>query len=128
MAFADGIEPGLWKLTTRVESGGVVSPPRESGKCLTAEETQDVARSFSPVANTMNSECAPLERSFADGRLLWRLVCTGQLNMELTGEFHFDGPRHYSARVRSTAVMAGRQVADSLNMIEADWVSECPRQ
>jgi hypothetical protein len=24
MAFADGIEPGLWKITTRVETGGVV--------------------------------------------------------------------------------------------------------
>jgi len=43
IAFADGIEPGLWKITTRVETGGVVGPPRESGKCLTAEETRDLA-------------------------------------------------------------------------------------
>jgi len=125
MAFADGIEPGLWKITTRVETGGVVSPPRESGKCLTAEETRDLAKTFSPVANTVNSECAPLERSFVDGKLSWKLVCKGQLDMELIGEFHFDAPRHYSATIRNTAVMAGRQVANSLNMLDAQWVSEC---
>ena len=122
-----GIEPGLWKITTRVEADGVVGPPRESGKCLTAEETRDVAKTFSPVANTVNSECAPLERSFVDGKLLWKLVCKGQLDMELIGEFHFDAPRHYSARIRNTAVMAGRQVANSLNMLDAEWVSECSR-
>jgi hypothetical protein len=125
MAFADGIEPGLWKITTRVEADGVVGPPRESGKCLTAEETRDLAKTFSPVANTVNSECAPLERSFVDGKLLWKLVCKGQLDMELIGEFHFDAPRHYSARIRNTAMMAGRQVANSLNMLDAQWVSEC---
>jgi hypothetical protein len=126
-AFADGIEPGLWKITTRVEADGVVGPPRESGKCLTADETRDVAKTFSPVASTVNSECAPLERSFVDGKLLWKLVCKGQLDMELIGEFHFDAPRHYSARIRNTAVMAGRQVANSLNMLDAQWVSECTR-
>ena len=125
IAFADGIEPGLWKITTRVETGGVIGPPRESGKCLTAEETRDLAKTFSPVAKTVNSECAPLERSFVDGKLSWKLACKGQLDMELIGEFNFDAPRHYSATIRNTAVMAGRQVANSLNMLDAQWVSEC---
>jgi hypothetical protein len=125
IAFADGIEPGLWKITTRVESDGVVGPPRDSGKCLTAEETRDVAKTFSPVANTVNSECAPLERSFVDGKLSWRLVCKGQLDMEFVGEFNFDAPRHYSAAIRNRAVMAGTQVANSQQMLDAQWVSEC---
>ena len=127
IAFADGIEPGLWKITTRVESDGVVGPPRESGKCLTAEETRDLAKTFSPFANTVNSECAPLERSFVDGKLSWRLVCKGQLDMELIGEFNFDAPRHYSAMIRNRAVMAGMQVVNSQNMLDAQWVSECSR-
>ncbi len=115
IAFADDIEPGLWKITTRVEADGVVGPPRESGKCLTAEETRDVAKTFSPVANTVNSECAPLERSFADGKLSWKLVCKGQLDMELIGEFHFDAPRHYSAenpKHRGDGRAAGREFAE----------------
>ena len=28
-AFADGIEPGLWRITSRTETGGVIGPPHE---------------------------------------------------------------------------------------------------
>jgi hypothetical protein len=126
MAFADGIEPGLWKIMTRVATGVVLGPPQPSQKCLTSAQTGDLAATFSPVANTINSECAPLERSFVDGKLSWKLVCKGQLNMELTGEFHFDSPRHYSATVHSKAEMGGQQVANSQSVIDAQWVSDCP--
>jgi hypothetical protein len=126
VALADGIDPGLWKITTRIESGGVVGPPHETQKCLTAEQTRDVATTFSPVSRTINSECAPLERSFAGTKLTWKLVCKGALNMELSGDFTFDGPRHYSATVGNTAAMAGMPATNTKNMIEAEWISECP--
>jgi hypothetical protein len=127
VVHADGIEPGLWKTTTRVDAGGgVIGPPRASQKCLTPEETRDLAKTFSPVSRTINSECAPLESSLVDGNLKWKLVCKGQLDMELTGEFSFDKPRHYTATVTSKAAMAGQQVANSKTMLEAEWVSECP--
>jgi hypothetical protein len=74
----------------------------------------------------VNSECAPLESSLVGGNLKWKLVCKGQLDMELTGEFSFDKPRHYTATVTSKAAMAGQQVANSKTMLEAEWVSECP--
>ena len=51
-AFADGIEPGLWKITAQTKSEGMVSPPHESAKCLTADETRDLATTFSPVPRT----------------------------------------------------------------------------
>ena len=73
----------------------------------------------------MNSECAPIERSLAGGKLAWKLVCKGQLNMELTGAFNFDSPRHYTATIRSNATMAGMTVANSVSMLEAQRVSEC---
>jgi hypothetical protein len=124
-AFADGIQPGLWKIIGRVESNGVISPPRESAKCLTPEQTQDVATTFSPLSRTINSECAPIERNFADGKLTWKLICKGQLDMELTGDFTFDSPRHYSAVVHTKATMAGSPTVESVNTLEAEWVSEC---
>jgi hypothetical protein len=124
-AYADGIEPGLWKITTKVDSGGAVGPPNVSGKCLTAEQANDPAATFSPVARTINSECQPLERTFQDGKLSWKLVCRGELNMDLAGEFNFDGRKHYTATIRSKAEMGGRTVADSVSTIEAEWVSEC---
>ena len=60
VAWADGIEPGLWKITTRIETNGVLGPPHETQKCLTAEQTRDVA-----VANENQFEyqaCAVVAR------------------------------------------------------------------
>ena len=126
--FADGIDPGLWKVTTRTVSAGVLGPPHESSKCLTAAQTKDLGTTFSPVPNTINSECAPIERSL-DGPLLnWHLVCKGQIDMELTGKFDFDGPRHYTGVVRTKAQMAGMLMVDTENTLEGQWLSACPQQ
>jgi hypothetical protein len=124
-ASAGGIDPGLWKVISRTETGGVIGPPHESSKCLSVGDTGDLATTFSPVSRTENSVCAPIERSFVDGKLTWRLTCKGQLDMELTGDFTFDAPHHYSGTVRTKAQMGGMQMVDSQQTIEGQWVSEC---
>jgi len=124
---ADGIDPGLWKIITRTESAGVTGPPHESSKCLTVEQTQDLGTTFSPVPQTVNSVCAPIERNLEGPRLTWHLVCKGQLDMELSGEFNFDSPHHYTATVRTKAAMAGMAMVDSQNMLEGQWISACPQ-
>jgi Protein of unknown function (DUF3617) len=123
-ARADGIDPGLWQVTTQSKAEGMVSPPHESTKCLTEDETKDLATTFSPVPRMINSECAPIERKLDGGRLDWHLVCKGQLNVELTGAFNFDSARHYTAMVRTHATI-GDQVMDTLDMLEGRWVSAC---
>ena len=45
--------------------------------------------------------------------------------MELTGEFNFDSPHHYTATVRTKAAMAGKPMVDSQDTLEGQWVSEC---
>jgi hypothetical protein len=124
-AFADGIEPGQWRIISRTQTGGVIGPPHESSKCLTAEAVQNLATTFSPIASTVNSVCAPMERSMEGPRLTWRLVCKGQLDMELAGEFNFDSPHHYTGTVTTKAAMAGMQMVDSQDTIEGQWVSDC---
>jgi hypothetical protein len=126
-AQADGIEPGLWRIINRTETGGVIGPPHESSKCLTAEQTRDLGTTFSPVPSTVNSVCAPIERSLNGDKLTWRLTCKGQLDMELTGDFTFDSPHHYTAIMRTKAEMAGMQMVDSQNTLEGQWLSECPQ-
>jgi hypothetical protein len=127
-AYADGIDPGLWKVVTRTSNGGgAAGPPMESSKCLTADQTGDLGTTFSPVPQTVNSVCAPIERSLEGPRLTWHLVCKGQLNVDLAGEFNFDSPHHYTATVRTKADMAGMPMADSQNMLEGQWVSACPQ-
>ncbi len=122
---AAGVEPGLWKITSRTETGGVIGPPHLSSKCLTEAEASDVPTTFSPLARTVNSACAPIERSYDGETLTWRLVCKGELDMELKGEFNFDTPRHYTAIVQSKAVMLGQTMVDSQETLEARWVSAC---
>ncbi len=125
VAAADAIEPGLWRITTRTATGLALGPPQISSKCLTAEQARDVVATFSPVVGTVNSECAPIERSFVDGKLKWHLVCKGQLDMDMSGEFNFDSQQHYTATLHSKAEMAGSTVVNSQSLIEALRVSEC---
>ncbi len=122
--MADGIEPGLWKITARSQSNGLIGPPHESSKCLTADETRDLAATFSPIPRTINSDCAPIERTLEGARLTWHLACKGQLNVDLTGAFNFDSPHHYSATVRTQAAIGG-QTLETLDTLEGQWVSAC---
>jgi Protein of unknown function (DUF3617) len=126
-AGAGGIEPGLWKITGQGESGGVMGPPHESVKCLTADDTRDLGATFSPIPRTVNSVCAPIERNLDGPRLTWHLVCKGQLDMELSGDFTFDSPHHYTATVRSRSAMAGMPMTDTQDKLEGQWVSACPQ-
>lgn len=127
VARADGIEPGLWQIISRTQTGGVIGPPHESSKCLTPQDTGDLAVTFSPLSRTVNSTCAPIERNLNGSLLNWRLSCKGQLDMELTGEFNFDSPRHYTGTVQSKAAMAGMPMLDSQENIEGRWLSACPQ-
>jgi hypothetical protein len=127
IALADGIEAGLWKITTVVETNGMTGPPRETSKCLTAQQVSDLPATFSPIASTINSTCDPMQHSFDGKELKWHLVCKGQLDMELTGEFNFDSPHHYSGSVQSTASMGGQTMPGSKNTVEGQWVSACPQ-
>jgi len=127
LAHGDGIEAGLWKITTVVETAGRAGPPRETSKCLTADQVADLPGMFSPVANTINSTCEPMQRSFDGKKLTWHLVCKGQLDMELSGEFNFDSPHHYTGTVASKAEMGGQEMPSSKNTVEGTWVSACPQ-
>jgi hypothetical protein len=127
MAAAEGIQPGLWKIISHSETRGMVGPPRESRKCLSADQAKDVATTFSPISLTINSTCAPIERNFDGKHLTWHLVCTGQLNMDLAGDFTFDSPSHYKGQVHSKSEMAGMNGIDGIEVMEGEWVSECPQ-
>jgi hypothetical protein len=123
--FAGGIAPGLWRITSRTETGGVIGPPHESSRCFSAKEANDVVATFVPPVIAENSNCAPVEHSLQGGKLIWRLACRGQTDMEQSGEFIFDSPRHYTATLRTRAAVSGATMVDSQDTLEGQWVSEC---
>src|SRR5262249_43172546 len=125
-ASAEGIQPGLWKIISRIETNGAISPSQESAKCFTAEQARDLVATFSPAPTTINSECGKLESSLEGDRLKWRLVCKGQLNMEITGDYTFREGTQYAGIVRTKAEMGGMPMSDTVTTLYAERMSDCP--
>ena len=124
-ARADGLQAGMWRLLNKPVINGVSGPDQQTTRCLTPAAVADLDKTFSPVSRTTNSSCELVEHEATPQRLKWHLQCTGQMNSDVTGEFVFDTPEHYTATINTTASMAGRQMQDIRVTIEATRVGEC---
>jgi hypothetical protein len=127
MPFArgDGLEPALWRVLSRPVIDGVAGPEQQNTRCLTPADVADLEKTFSPVGGTINSTCEMVEHELTPQRLKWHLQCTGQLDMDLAGEFLFDAPEHYSATITTASSMLGRQLQAGRMTIEGQWVGRC---
>jgi hypothetical protein len=125
-ARAEGLRPGLWRILPHPVIDGVAGREQQNTRCLTPADVADLEKTFSPVGQTVNSTCEMVEHELMPGRLKWHLQCTGQLDMDLTGEFLFDAPEHYSATVTTASSMLGRQLQAGRMTVEGQRVGECP--
>jgi Protein of unknown function (DUF3617) len=124
-ATADGIEPGLWQITETVIMNGNRTPPQTKERCLSAEQAGDTAKTFSPEYRTVNSDCERAEFSSTASHLRWRMLCKGQLNMDVSGNFDFDTPKHYSAKIESKGSMGGQTMVETSVAIVGEHLGEC---
>ena len=124
-ARADGLQPGLWRVLSRPVIDGMAGREQQNMRCLTPADVADLEKAFSPVGRTVNSTCEMVEHELTPQRLKWHLQCTGQLDMDLTGEFLFDAPEHYSATITTASSMLGRQLQAGRMTIEGQRVGEC---
>jgi hypothetical protein len=124
-ARAEGLKPGLWRVLTRPVIDGVAGREQENMRCLTPADVADLEKAFSPVGRTVNSTCEMIEHELTSQRMKWHLQCTGQLDMDLTGEFLFDAPEHYTATITTASSMLGRQLQAGRMTVEGQRVSEC---
>src|SRR2546423_1829368 len=92
LARADGLQPGLWRVLSRPVIDGVAGREQQNMTCLTPADVADLEKAFSPVGRTINSTCEMVEHALTPRGLKWHLQCTGQLDMDLAGEFLFDAP------------------------------------
>jgi hypothetical protein len=125
-ADADGLRAGQWKTSQSAEINGVAGPLQQNMRCLTPEAVADLDKTFSPVSRTTNSTCERVEHEVTPQRLKWRLQCTGQLDMDVAGEFTFDSPEHYAAVIVAQSSMQGRIMQTVRTSIEGQRVGECP--
>jgi len=124
-AETPSIEPGQWKVTSNTRANGATMPPGVKARCLTAEQASDVAKTFGPVSNTVNSTCAPAVFETTGTQMKWHVQCKGQLDIEVWGDFNFDSPTHYTATVASKGWMAGALISDVKTELVGEHVGEC---
>jgi len=124
-AAADGIEPGLWQITESIIMNGNRTPSQTRTRCLSAEQAGDTATTFSPEYRTVNSDCERAEFSSTASRLKWRMLCKGQLDMDVSGDFTFDTPKHYTAKIESKGSMGGRTMVETSVSIDGEHLGEC---
>jgi hypothetical protein len=125
VARSDGLQAGLWSVRQSPVINDMTGPIQQNLRCLTPEAVADLDKTFSPVSRTTNSACERVEHESTPQRLKWRLQCTGQLDMDVAGEFIFETPQKYTATVTTEATMAGRLMQKSQVTIEAQWIGEC---
>ena len=125
-AGADGLRAGQWQTSQQAEINGVAGPVQQNTRCLTPEAVADLDQTFSPASRTTNSTCERVEHEITPQRLKWRLQCTGQIDMEVAGEFTFDSPEHYAAVITARSFMLGRLMQNVRTSIEGQRVGECP--
>src|SRR5258707_2396455 len=124
-AAADSIAPGEWKLTETIVMNGSKAPAQTRTRCLSPEQAVDTAATFSPEYRTVNSGCERVEFNSTPSALRWRMRCTGQLDMDVAGDFTFDTPKHYSATIVSKVAMAESDDVHTTVSIEGEHVGEC---
>jgi hypothetical protein len=122
---ADGILPGLWKITTAVVNNGMKLPSHTNVRCLTVEQVGNLADTFSPRFGGMNSTCERTQYVKSEQKLTWRLECRGQFNMDTTADFTFFSPIHYTAVISTKSWIADQQLSDSKVTLEGEYAGGC---
>jgi Protein of unknown function (DUF3617) len=121
---ADALEPGLWKVVTRVEMNGMQAPADAKTRCLKPDDARDLERTFAPEYRVQGSTCEPMQVEWAGQKLSWRVRCTGPLSMEVAGTYDFDTPRHYTGVVTMLGSMARREMR-TRTALEGERIGEC---
>ena len=123
-AGAEGLQHGLWKVTSTPTIQGAPGAPQVKIRCVTPEEAADVDKTFSPEVRSQNA-CERTEHEVSGTKLKWKLQCTGQPAMEVTGAFEFDTPQHYTALVTTNVAIGGQSMSSRVT-IEGERTGECP--
>jgi hypothetical protein len=121
---ADGLEPGLWKIVTRVEMNSLQSPAEPKTRCLKPDDARDLERTFAPEYRVQGSTCERMDVQWAGQKLTWRVHCTGALSMDVAGTYEFDTPQHYTGVVTLVGSMAGREMR-TRTTLEGARIGEC---
>ena len=121
---ADGLQPGLWKIITRVEMNGMQAPAGVKTRCLKPDDARDLEKTFAPEYRVEGSTCERMNVAWSGQKLSWRIQCTGPLSMDVAGAYEFDTAQHYKGVITMLGSMAGREMR-SRTTLEGERIGEC---
>jgi Protein of unknown function (DUF3617) len=121
---ADALQPGLWKVVTRVEMNAMQAPAEVKTRCLKPDDARDLEKTFAPEYRVQGSTCERMNVQWSGQKMSWRIQCTGPLSMDVAGAYEFDTPQHYTGVVTMLGLMAGREMR-SRTTLEGERVGEC---
>ena len=92
---ADGMKPGLWEITTKVDMPGMPfqPPPTTVKHCYTAQEVKE-----SPVPKDNNCKVTDLKTT--GSKTTWKVECTGEAAGKGEGEISYQGDSAYEGKTR----------------------------
>ena len=106
-AQADGLQAGQWKVITKPQL--TASPGRRCRTSLSLRHRRERPGKDLQSGQPHHQLDLRADRArVSPQRLKWRLQCTGQIDMDVAGEFVFDNPEHYTATVTARSSMMGR--------------------
>ena len=90
---ADGMKPGMWEITTRVDMPGMPfqPPPTTVKHCYTAQEVKD-----SPVPK--DNDCKVTDLKTTGSKTTWKVECTGESAGKGEGEITYRGDSAYDGK------------------------------
>jgi hypothetical protein len=121
---ADALQPGMWKVVTRVEMNAMQAPAEVKTRCLKPDDARDLEKTFAPEYRVQGSTCERMDVQWSGQKLSWRIRCTGPLSMDVAGAYEFDTAQHYTGVVTVLGSMAGREMR-SRTTLEGERIGEC---
>jgi hypothetical protein len=121
---ADALQPGMWKVVTRVEMNAMQAPAEVKTRCLKPDDARDLEKTFAPEYRVQGSTCERMDVQWSGQKLSWRIRCTGPLSMDVAGAYEFDTAQHYAGVITVLGSMAGREMR-SRTTLEGERIGEC---
>lgn len=123
---AEGPEPGLWSIATRIGHGDREIPLRKVERCISPDE----ARMFGSWTSTewagKDTACKSSNYRKNDKGGVLQIHCGGNTNIDATATFVLNSPQHYTVALVATSPSTGPATMVT-RKIEGRRLGECAR-
>jgi len=120
-ALAGDVRDGLYEISVRADIGGqpLTQAPMVVRQCLSQQSMQDL---MAQIGGTGACKVSDFQQSGNQAR--WNLSCTGQMEVNGTGETQINGDE-FTGRMNLSVQMGGDQAVPMVQNFTARRVGEC---